>query len=241
LIESSLDQAAAHWAKDESLVKRATVPDATAQQVTAYAAAIQAELVVVSAQGVSSDVGKLLNGMVHQVAERAPSPVLVALAPFTGLRRVLLAYDGSPQSQTAARFLTQLPLPPGIVVTVLHVLPEVSNVKVVPPRWPAGARIVWAGRATLENAALDPAEVQRAQDILAEGLGILSQAGLNAQGRLARGFVEEVILREAEEYRADLVVSGSRGLGAIRGWLLGSVSRRLVQSASRSVLIVRED
>jgi nucleotide-binding universal stress UspA family protein len=37
----------------------------------------------------------------------------------------------------------------------------------------------------------------------------------------------------------DLIVAGSNGLGRVRAWLLGSVSRKLVYYSERSVLIAR--
>jgi nucleotide-binding universal stress UspA family protein len=240
LLDASLGRAAALWVGDDVRVKRETMAGPKAESVVASATALQPDLVVVSAQNAASDVGRLLNGMVYQVVEQAPSPVLAALAPFSGLRRILLAYDGSSHSQAAARFLARLPLPSNIEVSVLHVLMDRSTVLVVPPRWPVGARIVASRRATLHST-LDPAEVQQAQDILAGGLAILNDSGLNGEGRLARGEVAEVILHEADINRADLVVAGSRGLGSIRSWLLGSVSRRLVQNPSQSVLIVRDN
>jgi nucleotide-binding universal stress UspA family protein len=40
--------------------------------------------------------------------------------------------------------------------------------------------------------------------------------------------------------RADLVVVGSRGMGGIRGMLLGSVSEQVVRHAACSVVVVRE-
>jgi len=47
------------------------------------------------------------------------------------------------------------------------------------------------------------------------------------------------ICREAKEGRFDLVIMGSRGLGEIKGYLMGSVSNRVVRHASCPVLIVR--
>lgn len=240
LLEASQDQATARVARGEVLVRKATVPGPTAQHVTAFATAFEADLVVVSAQYDMSDVGALLNRMAYQLVEQAPSPVLAVLAPFTGLRRVLLAYDGSSHSQAAARFLTRLPLPPDAEISVLHVITGLPATTVVPPRWPVGARMVRSVAAQAKIATLDPAIVQHAQDVLASGLAILHEAGLPARGRLATGDGAETILREAEVNQADLIVAGSRGLGSLRGWLLGSVSRRLVHKANRSVLIVRE-
>lgn len=53
------------------------------------------------------------------------------------------------------------------------------------------------------------------------------------------GAPARVVIEEAAEREADLVVVGSRGLGGFRGLLLGSVSRQVVQRAGRVVVIAR--
>lgn len=47
------------------------------------------------------------------------------------------------------------------------------------------------------------------------------------------------ILRVAEREKADLIVLGSRGLGGVKAFLLGSVSDRVAHHAHCPVLIVR--
>jgi nucleotide-binding universal stress UspA family protein len=49
-----------------------------------------------------------------------------------------------------------------------------------------------------------------------------------------------VIVEEAERWGADLIVMGSRGLGAWNRLLLGSVSSAVVHHAKCSVEIVRK-
>jgi nucleotide-binding universal stress UspA family protein len=49
----------------------------------------------------------------------------------------------------------------------------------------------------------------------------------------------EEIMKVASKHRADLIVMGAKGLGAIARFLLGSVSTRVVQHSSCSVLVVR--
>jgi nucleotide-binding universal stress UspA family protein len=48
----------------------------------------------------------------------------------------------------------------------------------------------------------------------------------------------EVILSSAREHRADLIVAGSRGRGALARLLLGSTSAKLLQETDRPVLFV---
>jgi nucleotide-binding universal stress UspA family protein len=46
-------------------------------------------------------------------------------------------------------------------------------------------------------------------------------------------------VRQANKERADVIVLGTRGLSDVRGFLLGSVARKVVSLASRPVLIVK--
>ena len=48
------------------------------------------------------------------------------------------------------------------------------------------------------------------------------------------------ILKTAEDEKVDLIVVGSRGLGAIKRFLLGSVSDHIVRYANCPVLVVRQ-
>jgi nucleotide-binding universal stress UspA family protein len=58
---------------------------------------------------------------------------------------------------------------------------------------------------------------------------------------LAWGNPADVIVEKAREKEYNLIVMGSRGLGAISGLLLGSVSDRVVKLAPCPVLIIRND
>jgi len=71
----------------------------------------------------------------------------------------------------------------------------------------------------------------------------LSQAatghGTKVQTLVAHGPVAETVLTQAKRRKADLLILGSRGLSDIRGFLLGSVSRRVVTRAACPVLVVK--
>ena len=60
-----------------------------------------------------------------------------------------------------------------------------------------------------------------------------------AQSAMPRGDAATEILDYIKENDIDLVVCGSRGLSQVTGWLLGSVSRKLVHYADCSVMIVK--
>lgn len=48
------------------------------------------------------------------------------------------------------------------------------------------------------------------------------------------------ILDYARIHEVSLIVTGSRGLSAVKGWLLGSVSRKLIYHSKCSVLVIPE-
>ncbi|MCA9471878.1 MAG: universal stress protein [Nitrospirales bacterium] len=57
---------------------------------------------------------------------------------------------------------------------------------------------------------------------------------------LANGHVTNVITKQAEKRKADLIVMGSRGLSNVAGYLMGSVSRKVLMHAPCAVLTVKE-
>jgi nucleotide-binding universal stress UspA family protein len=67
----------------------------------------------------------------------------------------------------------------------------------------------------------------------------LVKAGFTAEAVCQLGKPAEEIMKVASKHRADLIVMGAKGLGAIARFLLGSVSTRVVQHSSCSVLVVR--
>jgi nucleotide-binding universal stress UspA family protein len=62
---------------------------------------------------------------------------------------------------------------------------------------------------------------------------------VDLESRVLVGHAAEQILRLAADTQADLIVVGHRGRSAIREWLFGSTSRRVVAHALCSVLVAR--
>lgn len=208
------------------------------------ATAYRPDLMVIGAVGLRATLGVLLGGVAQQLVEHARWPVLVVRAPFEGFRQVLLATDGSLQSQAATEFLARFPLAEGVAMTVMHVLPP----KAMPAYYAYGGRIAGpvavpspeALRAAEEAADLKAeAEMRDGRALVQQAMGVMREAGREVEFDLPRGEAAAEIIQHAASHGTDLVVSGSRGLGAITGWLLGSVSRKLVHEANCSVLVVK--
>ena len=65
--------------------------------------------------------------------------------------------------------------------------------------------------------------------------------GVEASTHLEFGVPERVIAQHAKEAKSDLIVMSTRGLGAVKHMLLGSVAERTIRTSPCSVLIVGDD
>lgn len=142
--------------------------------------------------------------------------------------KILLAIDGSPCSHAAVAEVARRPWPDGSQFRILTVLRPWTS------EWSRSG--VPAACAELNTAMRDEAmqHVQEATTVLQSGTPARVVTSL-----LRQGSPKDIILEEAESWSADLIVVGSHGYGAIRRFLLGSVSLAVAAAASCSVEIVR--
>ena len=56
---------------------------------------------------------------------------------------------------------------------------------------------------------------------------------------LVEGRPSTEIISIAQRYEVDLIVLGSRGIGGVTGWILGSTSKSVVDHCKRPVLVVK--
>jgi nucleotide-binding universal stress UspA family protein len=83
------------------------------------------------------------------------------------------------------------------------------------------------------------AEIKRAEDAALNAVAKLTDAGFSVSSVVENGDPRDVILRQAEEWDADCVFVGARGLNRIERMLLGSVSSYVAARANCSVEVVR--
>jgi len=57
--------------------------------------------------------------------------------------------------------------------------------------------------------------------------------------QVKKGYVATKILKASEEEEVDLIVIGSRGLGGLTGWFLGSVTNHVVNHCTKPILVVK--
>ena len=62
---------------------------------------------------------------------------------------------------------------------------------------------------------------------------------IEAQKHIETGLIPKAILKVAEAEKSDMIIMGSRGLGIIKGAILGSVSQKVVEEAKIPVMIIK--
>jgi nucleotide-binding universal stress UspA family protein len=201
-----------------------------------------ADLIVMGAKGLRATLGILLGGVAQQVVEYSNCPVMVVRAPYLGVRNILAVVDGSVQSEGAGGYLAKFPFCREATVQLLHVLPPVPSKDIFLQTFAGVTEAVYYPLPEDEEmyAHMIEEEQEKGEKLLAKMQHELETAGVFAQTFLLRGDAATEILDYVKEHQVDLVVAGSRGLGGFEGWVLGSVSRKLVHYAGCSVLIYKE-
>lgn len=145
--------------------------------------------------------------------------------------KILLAVDGSSCSDRAVYEVARRPWPVGSEVKVLNVVETL----VVPGAEPWALPTSYFEDLERENRKKAQAVVDGAVTKLKAG----EDRSLKITGEMVEGAPKGAILEIADRWCADLIVVGSRGLGALRRFLLGSVSHAVALHAKCSVEIVR--
>ncbi|MCC6139673.1 MAG: universal stress protein [Nitrospira sp.] len=175
-------------------------------------------LLVLGSRGLDALDRFILGSVSTHAIHHAACSVLVVKEAARPIQRIVLAIDGSAASDKAVRFLIRNinPQPNGpearpVNVTVVHAMPFL--------KYP---------------------EVRKAgQAIVRQYTDKLANAGFQVQEAPKLGNPAKEILKAAKTHKADVIVMGAKGLGAIGRMLLGSVSTRVVQHSTCSVLVVR--
>lgn len=146
--------------------------------------------------------------------------------------KVLLAVDGSPCSAAAVQQVAQRPWPENTEIRVL------SAAKLQIPNTPDPLLLI----ATTYKSLIEE-EYQHAKDRVEQVAEILRASeqtkGLQLTTKASKGNPRDVILDEAQEWGADMIILGSHGHGVLGRVLLGSVSHAVLTHAKCSIEIVR--
>ena len=147
---------------------------------------------------------------------------------------ILLCYDGSADAQAAIDRAGLLM--PGSEATVLVIWETV--LETMTRHGALGMGFGMVGLYTDDGA--DTTIKQAAVATAAAGVKRAVAAGLVAQPRVVNreDDIAAVILAEAVDLDADVIVMGTRGLGGVKSLMLGSVSHAVLHHADRAVLVI---
>lgn len=210
-------------------IERHVVRGRAADAITDTASGLGADLIVTGSRGRGPLRSMLLGSVAAEVAAHAPCPVLVARG--AKVARMTVATDGSSNAGRIPELFGTWQIFRGISTDVVAVaVPD-------PPAYELMMSLYTLGDDRLEQQRQElKLRAGRDADELAQRL---TDAGIPATPHVRSGDPAAEILGAARDLEADLIVAGSRGLGALERLVLGSVARNVLLHADSSVLIVR--
>jgi len=198
-----------------------------AESIIQTAEESHAELIIIGQRGMTGTPSFLLGGVSQKVSTYAPCSVLVVKEPIAKLERILVAVDGSEAGHKAVEFLARCPFKGPVQVMVVTV-------------WPSGRSGAWGiplgkpGRSEVQQVV-----EEKGEELLRNIARECACETYRVTTELLHGDPAFAILDAAVRHQAQIVVIGSRGMKAIKRFLLGSVSAKVLVHATCSVLIVR--
>ncbi len=148
-----------------------------------------------------------------------------ALSHWQGMKRILVATDGSLTATDAIGFAIDFASARDAELIFVHVVPTID--------FALSAEIDEPGVALPH----EPTEHDHA--LLEEASAVAAEHGVPATTMLLGGSTADEIVAHAEPNDVDLIVIGSRGHGAVSSALLGSVVLGVLHAAKQPVLVVR--
>ncbi len=151
------------------------------------------------------------------------------------INRILVATDASAASNRALKMAVQIAGQHNAELLIIHVIRDMQipfDIKEIPE--------LEANRFESFNDAREDIMRKIAESVLRKAKEKAEKAGANkVQTAIGTGDPATSILGFAKRRKVDMIVVGTRGLGKLKGTILGSVSRKVTNNAETSCLIVR--
>jgi nucleotide-binding universal stress UspA family protein len=185
------------------------------------------DLVIIGARKTGSTGPYWRSEKMYEVIKSISPPVVVAMGEWAQLKRFLVCTGGKEFIEAALQLTGQLAKAVGASVTLLHVMAE-------PPA-------IYADLVRLEE------DVERLLESNSElGLNLreqksdLEKLGVSAEVRVRHGIVVDQVFAEARERNYDLIVTGSsQARGLLRHYIMGDLTRSILNHANCPVLVAR--
>jgi len=136
-------------------------------------------------------------------------------------KNIIIAVDGSDYSNKALSYAKNMAETYRASLWLVHVIAHTSDLLGYEDFEKLYARRKHAGQSVLDDA-----------------LEVLGESNFKINQELLDGPEPDSILSYAKKKQADLIIMGTRGMGALKGLLLGSVSRKVIHLASCPVMVI---
>ena len=168
-----------------------------------------------------------MSKLAYKIIESIEAPVLVVIGERPALKRILLCTSGAPHADQAVEFTAKIARRLDAVVDLFHVMPEPPAIYADMIRQEVDAGRILASHSRLGRT------LRRQKELL-------EKSKVFGEFRLRQGMVTPELLNELRITGYDLVVSGfSPATDRFRRYMLGEITREIVNSAELPVLVIR--
>lgn len=141
-------------------------------------------------------------------------------------RKIVVAYDGSPNSKKALQFGGEIAKELGADLTLVSVIDDDFS--------------IFGGEFDVrEFQQMQQAREDFGKKALADGTAQADKLGLKVTTALLIGNPAEELIQYGQRENVYLIVVGSRGLGGFKSLVLGSVTQNILSHSSIPVLVAR--
>lgn len=204
-------------------------------RIARVAAAKRVDLIVMGSHGRSALAGMLMGSVAQTVLAFGTTPVLLvrdAPPPRPGALRIGIAVDGSRYGETAVRFVLRHRgwFGDEARITLLHAVPEL----------PLQMKTLLENLASTSftHEKVRALRKQSCDQAMRPALRLLGAAGVDYAAECLAGNPGDALAEYARKH-LDLLVLGSRGQGAFKAAVLGSVATRVAARCTTPLLLIR--
>ena len=135
--------------------------------------------------------------------------------------QILVCCDGSKYSEKAIRIACDMAKSYGSELTLIHIIEKTTKSNIL-----AGSEYTKILR-------------KYAKDVMQKAQKITDQEGIKSRIITKEGNIADEIVKYSKQHNIDLIIVGSKGLGAVVKFLLGSISSKIANHSLCSVLIIK--
>ncbi len=141
-------------------------------------------------------------------------------------KKIVVAYDNSPNSKNALKLAAEIAQTIGAKISLVSVVEQNFS--------------LYQG----EIGVRDFQKIQQAIDefgkeMMESGVKLAQELGIEVKTALLSGNPANELLRYAQEENAYMIVVGPRGLGGLKGVLLGSVTQKILNHSPIPVVVAK--